>query len=101
MIDTRNPMELPQTFYNARFIQTLPYRLIDFINLWSKRLFAMIRLLIKAREKSSVKIKENIPAMFPQGSEWGASQLMQENMVLALYASASTNDPSIKGNYTS
>lgn len=44
-----------------------------------------------------MKIKENIPAMFPQGSEWGASQLMQENMVLALYASASTNDRVSRG----
>lgn len=29
--------------------------------------------------------------MFPQGCEWGASQLMQENMVPALYASALTH----------
>lgn len=48
-------------------------------------------LIIRMWEKSSLKIKVNIPAMFPQGCEWGASQLMQENMVPALYASALTH----------
>lgn len=48
--------------------------------------------LIRTLEKSSLKIKLNIPAMFLQGCEWGESQLMQENMVSAPYASALTHN---------
>lgn len=47
--------------------------------------------LMRTIEKSSLKIKLNIPTMFPQSYEWGESQLMQENMVSAPYASALTH----------
>lgn len=50
------------------------------------------RLIRRTLEKSSLKIKLNIPAMFLQGCEWGESQLMQENMVSAPYASALTHN---------
>lgn len=49
------------------------------------------------RKFITLKIKPNIPAMYPQSREWRASQPMPKKMASVLYASALTHDRKSKG----